>query len=423
MSNMPCMVVVAARHSPGPLPVLRAEGSALRLESMLLVILETVSTFPEAIPDVDFVVHSGEVPCIRRKWAHGSTPVPIFGRQGSVRHHDIPLPDFGLWAGGEREEDVIRSPFADTVAGWREQYELLRDKYSTVSTLGRIPQALWRGSPSAVHPDRNVLRSRFARCAVDLQGEGRAAEAALFNSGPFPRVALQDSCDFRFSLHIEGLSHDQSLRHRLACGSLVVAYAMEYWEWWSRALVPGEHYVRLTNEEDHICNETAAALTDLNTLYGTVGRQALKAGRREPTPTLRVSRAALLRSPTVRPLLRGPSQDSAPIPRSDGTYSWNSDLTPWAISWNGQDFMRMHVRTEDTITYTRDALRAYAALQRFVPRVAVGAQCYTGAALIDGVARHSTHARKILQRAYPWLENVDTGCASAVRSMAGAGRP
>lgn len=35
----------------------------------------------------------------------------------------------------------------------------------------------------------------------------------------------------------------------------MVVLQMEYWEWYARALRPGEHYVEITREEDHVCEE------------------------------------------------------------------------------------------------------------------------------------------------------------------------
>lgn len=44
-----------------------------------------------------------------------------------------------------------------------------------------------------------------------------------------------------------------------ACGSLLVAPSMQFHEWWSRGLVPGQHYVRVTHEEDHVCEQARPA--------------------------------------------------------------------------------------------------------------------------------------------------------------------
>lgn len=42
------------------------------------------------------------------------------------------------------------------------------------------------------------------------------------------------------------------------CGSVLVALRMQYHEWWSRALVPGQHFVEVTHEEDHVCEQVGA---------------------------------------------------------------------------------------------------------------------------------------------------------------------
>lgn len=43
--------------------------------------------------------------------------------------------------------------------------------------------------------------------------------------------------------------------NRQVCGSVLVAPRLQYWEWWTRALVPGEHYVEVSGEEAGICDE------------------------------------------------------------------------------------------------------------------------------------------------------------------------
>ena len=38
------------------------------------------------------------LPLLQKKWAHGDVgPTPMFGYQGSIRHYDLPMPDYGLW--------------------------------------------------------------------------------------------------------------------------------------------------------------------------------------------------------------------------------------------------------------------------------------------------------------------------------------
>lgn len=114
-------------------------------------------------------------------------------------------------------------------------------------------------------------------------------------------------------MHIEALGISPDLKHKLACGSVLVAFDMEYWEFWSRALRPGRDYVSLTNEEDHICNETARAAADMTALFSVVGETALT-GAREQTPTLAAALEDIRRNPAMEMILDKVSEDDVPAP-------------------------------------------------------------------------------------------------------------
>jgi len=51
------------------------------------------------VPDVDAVLHTADFPCVKRSWSShdDAPPLPLFGYQGSPRHHDLPFPDFTFW--------------------------------------------------------------------------------------------------------------------------------------------------------------------------------------------------------------------------------------------------------------------------------------------------------------------------------------
>lgn len=68
----------------------------------------TSPTLKPQIPDVDAVVHAGDVPCMRKKWMHGGPPQVLLGVQGSVRHFDVPLPDYTLWVDELQLIQVLR---------------------------------------------------------------------------------------------------------------------------------------------------------------------------------------------------------------------------------------------------------------------------------------------------------------------------
>ena len=48
-------------------------------------------------------------------------------------------------------------------------------------------------------------------------------------------------------MYIESRAYVSNLRQKLACGSPVLAPRMTYYEWWSRALTPGVHFVEVSD--------------------------------------------------------------------------------------------------------------------------------------------------------------------------------
>lgn len=46
-------------------------------------------------------------------------------------------------------------------------------------------------------------------------------------------------------MYIESRAYVSNLRQKLVCGSALLAPRMHYYEWWSRALIPGTHFVQV----------------------------------------------------------------------------------------------------------------------------------------------------------------------------------
>jgi Glycosyl transferase family 90 len=49
----------------------------------------------------------------------------------------------------------------------------------------------------------------------------------------------------RYSVYIESRAYVSNLRQKLVCGSPLLAPRMHHYEWYSRALVPGTHFVQV----------------------------------------------------------------------------------------------------------------------------------------------------------------------------------
>lgn len=49
----------------------------------------------------------------------------------------------------------------------------------------------------------------------------------------------------RYSAYLECKAYTTNLRQKLANGSPLLSPRMQYWEWWSRTLQPGTHYIEV----------------------------------------------------------------------------------------------------------------------------------------------------------------------------------
>ena len=47
-------------------------------------------------------------------------------------------------------------------------------------------------------------------------------------------------------MYIESQAYASNLRQKMVCGSVLVALHTEYFEWYHPALVPGQHYVQVS---------------------------------------------------------------------------------------------------------------------------------------------------------------------------------
>lgn len=93
--------------------------------------------------------------------------------------------------------------------------------------------------------------------------------------------------------------------------------------------------------------------------------------------------------------------------------TFDSDLTPVEVARNAQQFMRDHVRTRDARLYIRDLLVAYAAMQRFKPKVQPGAVQYTGAKLLQECQHPYKADAFYIAARYPWLPEWEQGLGAS----------
>lgn len=402
----------------------------------------------------------------KRKPKAAPLPLPMFSYTTSADVYDLPLPDYTYLG---HEYHYLVAPGGTPAQGWDAQALLLATKYGNVALRDRLPQAVWRGRlRDKVYPHRDRLRRTLVDCARELEVSGRPEDAALMELDAGRPLSLQEFPDFRYQLHIEPQAWVSNLRHKLAGGSVVLTLGLTYFEWFSRALVSGEHFMDLEESSAARCERVVAAVRAMNRAIAAAGPELPGGG--EITPTLKA--AAKARGRLQRRMMIGPgggqregleedryyrkgerehaadeeasshekygaekagnsSGDPAPAPLAlrslqQRTLDPAADdaaalaalprkvqeglSKPWTIANKGREFVQSKVTVVQALLYTRDMLRAYAARQRFAPSPHPKAVCYDGERLLQQFAVPYSQDRQSVERAYPWLVSHGGNC-------------
>ncbi|KAL3133656.1 hypothetical protein ABBQ32_008167 [Trebouxia sp. C0010 RCD-2024] len=362
-----------ARLGPG---ALSGKG---KIPYAILGLLDVIRHYPGQIPDIDAILHTSDFSCVKATPA-GQQPAgpPIFGYNSDPAHEDVPFPDYSYWG---HEYTRLRDEHFYYWHGWDLQYKWIRELYANVSLTDRQPQAIWRGRVADDdYPERDALRRAYQKCPGKLSKQGRTEDAALINQ-QFDVDQISDNCRFRYVVYLESMAWSTNGRHKFSCGSVVISNKMGYYEFFTRELKPGVHFVEV--DPNNLCDDLVTKVKYMNQVLdagathapSTQGRQGLG--------------LELTNQRSVSSILTGPSED---------------DLHPQEIADAGLKFMEDHVQMGDVRLYIKDVLKEYASLQTAKEiKPSWNAVCYTGQLVLDQFAFPYRLDKQVVVQAYPWL--------------------
>lgn len=64
---------------------------------------------------------------------------------------------------------------------------------------------------------------------------------------------------YRYVVYLESLAWSTNGRHKFSCGSVVISNKMGYYEFFTRALKPGVHYVEV--DPDNLCDDIVSKVS------------------------------------------------------------------------------------------------------------------------------------------------------------------
>ncbi|GAB4824253.1 hypothetical protein N2152v2_011299 [Parachlorella kessleri] len=376
-----------------------------RLPYAILALMDVLREFPGEIPDLDAVLGLQDSPCIVLEGNDSQQPAPpAFGFTGAPWAADLPFPDFTYY--GHEVGLGLEDEKGQWLFGWDAQLDHYIHKWSS-PLWDRIPRLVWRGRTTGM---RDQPRKYFAVCPHELRQQNDSGSAHLFNtpgSGGLAmgegHIHLDTMCQYMYQAYLEAAAYSSNLKQKLACRSVVLTPYIQHYEFWSRELRPGKHYLLVTTAgNDTECTRAAKTMKAINAyMFGSETSRSLLAGAAKNTSSNSSSSSSSMGAD-------GKARSGTAAKAQQ--YPWGSELTPQQIADEGRKFLEAHVRMRDVKLYLRDMLREYAQLLDFQPVPGDKSRCYTGKRLLKEFAvPFPEDAEDVLQR-YPWLAQWDPGC-------------
>ncbi|EEC77702.1 uncharacterized protein [Oryza sativa Japonica Group] len=229
-------------------------------------VLQLLRRYPGRVPDLDLMFDCADWPVVRThlyRGKHAAFMPPLFSYCGDDRTLDIVFPDWSFWGWPEIN-----------IKPWDALRQDLKDGNNRVKWLDRVPYAYWKGNPAVA-----VTRQELVNCNVSTTKDWNAR---IYKQDWFreSKAGYKDSnlgsqCTHRYKIYIEGSAWSVSQKYILACDSMTLLVTPRYYDFFSRSLMPIQHYWPVHN--DNKCDSIKYAVDWGNShkqLAQRIGKQA-----------------------------------------------------------------------------------------------------------------------------------------------------
>ncbi|ERN09811.1 hypothetical protein AMTRI_Chr08g201810 [Amborella trichopoda] len=201
-------------------------------------LLRLLDRFPGLVPDVDLMFDCMDRPMIHRSSFNNQSatsnswnwpPPPLFRYCSSTKHFDIPFPDWSFWGWSEVN-----------LAPWDEEFRSIKRGSQNLKWTEREARAYWKGNPDVQSPVReDLLRCNdSAIWGAQIMRQDWVEEARA----GYEKSKLANQCTHRYKIYAEGYAWSVSLKYILSCGSLALIISPQYYDFFSRGLIPRKSF-------------------------------------------------------------------------------------------------------------------------------------------------------------------------------------
>lgn len=196
-------------------------------------ILQLLRRYPGKLPDLDLMFSCEDRPAIVKECyprPNATAPPALFGYDGDDATVDIVFPDWSFWGWPE----IVIKP-------WEQLSKELEEGNRRMQWADREAHAYWKGNARLTASRMELLKCRLS----DKQDWNARIYYQDWNGEQlqgFKNSNLADQCIHRFKIYIEGIGWSVSQKYILACDSVSLVVKPRYYDFFSRNLIPLQHY-------------------------------------------------------------------------------------------------------------------------------------------------------------------------------------
>lgn len=211
-------------------------------------LLQLLEKYPGMVPDVDLMFDCMDRPSVKKaSYRHKGPPPPLFRYCSNKDAYDIPFPDWSFW--GWPQIDL--SP-------WTEEVTSIYKSSKSLKWEDRKPNAYWKGNPDVGSKVRVDLLKCNKTKNSDWGAEIYRQNWWVEGLEGFKNSKLSQQCKHRYKIYTEGHAWSVSFKYIFACNSPVLVASPTYHEFFTRGLIPMEHYWPI--KRDGLCRSIKYAV-------------------------------------------------------------------------------------------------------------------------------------------------------------------
>ncbi|KAG8060091.1 hypothetical protein GUJ93_ZPchr0002g26616 [Zizania palustris] len=196
-------------------------------------VLQLLRRYPGRVPDLELMFDCVDWPVVRADQYQGENTTfmpPLFRYCGDNETLDVVFPDWSFWGWPEIN-----------IKPWDAVQKDLYIGNKRVKWVDREPYAYWKGNP-----DVAAKRQELVKCNVSSKQEWNARiykqDWIKESKAGYKQSDLSRQCTHRYKIYIEGSAWSVSEKYILACDSMTLVVTPKYYDFFSRVLMPIQHY-------------------------------------------------------------------------------------------------------------------------------------------------------------------------------------